>query len=357
MSAAPANAMMASHADNNESSNQSKMSLIYMLTLLIIMGMARQVLPLMGYNAMSSDNSMVSKSEQYKPLIATSDQSSSSLRPTTATTSTASQLSPSSLPIYLLQSATNQTAQTSWGDLATQWNRTTQYNDLFQQAAPVPSLPKAQQRPVVMIHCGPKTGSTTLRLACKTTLEQTCGISQTPGIKPLGYMDETKLYPLIERCTNTSHFCAKEITMPLDIPTFKVDFIHMFPFRNYDDWAKSALKQRYDKQACTHAKQLLDECSPSSHEIDFRKYGKTQLSTFKELVVQRMIDRHESHIFVLYHHRELNEVMEKLSNVYDVPWLPGSDGKGNVVRPEGTCDDSLLQQFHDCFSSELMELT
>eukprot|EP00579_Thalassiosira_antarctica_P025192 CAMPEP_0202013444 /NCGR_PEP_ID=MMETSP0905-20130828/26167_1 /ASSEMBLY_ACC=CAM_ASM_000554 /TAXON_ID=420261 /ORGANISM="Thalassiosira antarctica, Strain CCMP982" /LENGTH=66 /DNA_ID=CAMNT_0048572995 /DNA_START=1 /DNA_END=197 /DNA_ORIENTATION=- len=66
-----------------------------------------------------------------------------------------------------------------------------------------------------MIHCGPKTGSTTLRKACKFNLEKTCGIHHEKGNHlPVGYQDEEKLYPLIQNCTNTSHFCAKEVIMP-----------------------------------------------------------------------------------------------------------------------------------------------
>ena len=153
-------------------------------------------------------------------------------------------------------------------------------------------------------------------------------------------------------------------------------FIHMFPFRMYDEWARSALKQQYDargSEGCNTAKSLLEECKHNSMEIDFRKYGKTQLSKFKEGVIQRMnwydnddekkketiMMNDEKHVFLLYHHRELNRVLETLSVVLDIPLLPGSDGKGKEVRPEGTCvnDTKLLQMFHDCFSSELMELT
>jgi len=153
-------------------------------------------------------------------------------------------------------------------------------------------------------------------------------------------------------------------------------FVHMFPFRMYDEWARSALKQQYDargSKGCNTAKSLLEECKHNRMEIDFRKYGKTELSKFKEGVVQRMnlydddeekkkqtiMMNDEQHVFLLYHHRELNRVLETLSVVYDQPLLPGSDGKGKEVRPEGTCvnDTKLLQMFHDCFSSELMELT
>ena len=117
-----------------------------------------------------------------------------------------------SLPIYLVQSSTNETAQTTWGALARQWNRTTQYDDLFlNNAMSIPSLPQSfgntTRRTVVMMHCSPKTGSTTLRAACIHNLETTCGMHH-PTLKSMGYKDESKLFPLIKH-----HFCSKCITM------------------------------------------------------------------------------------------------------------------------------------------------
>lgn len=173
-------------------------------------------------------------------------------------------------------------------------------------------------------------------------------------------MDETELYPLIRSCSNTNHFCTKETVMPIDVPTFEdTTFIHMFPFRTYDEWAASAMKQAFDRGGlteCSRAERLVDQCIPSNMEIDFRKYGKTDLSNFKELVVPRMNKKNESHIFILYFHRDLDKVLTMLSGGYKIPLLPGSDGHGKETRPEGTCDQSILKKFHDCFSSELMEL-
>ena len=270
------------------------------------------------------------------------------------------------LPIYLLVPSSNVTARIAWGELSARWNRTAQYEDLLAAAKPIHSLPiedidEVPRRTVVMIHCGPKTGSTTLRSACRANLEWTCGVPrQSNGHLPEGYMDESKLYPLIRRCADTSHFCAKEIVMPPDVPTYgDVSFVHMFPFRQYDEWARSALKQQHDRggeSGCKKAEKLLEECVPSRMEIDLRKYGKAQLSRFKEGVIKRMSERGERHVFVLYHHRELDETLERLSDAYGIPTLPGSDGRGKEDRPEGTCDERLLDMFHDCFSSGLMEL-
>ena len=84
-------------------------------------------------------------------------------------------------------------------------------------------------------------------------------------------MDEGKLYPLMRRCSNTSHFCAKEVDMPAsfdDVPPFEdVLFVHMFPFRNYDEWAASALKQQYDRgggKRYDKALEHLEVCEPST---------------------------------------------------------------------------------------------
>jgi len=294
-------------------------------------------------------------------------------------------ISKDELPIYLLQSSSSDDnmssqayAQMSWGKLAQVWNRTTQYEHLLDVAIPISSLPMPKStstaeterrvRPIIMIHCGPKTGSTTLRKACKFNLQHTCNIPHnTAGHYPVGYMDESKLYPLIRNCTNTYHFCAKEVTIPIDIPSFNnndddnVMFIHMFPFRQYNEWAQSALKQQYDARGtngCIKTKSLLEACNHNRMEIDFRKYSKTELSHFKSNVVERMNRLNEQHVFIVYHHRELNSVLERLSDVYDIPKLPGSDGKGKEKRPEGTCEESdkLLDMYHDCFSDELMKL-
>lgn len=146
----------------------------------------------------------------------------------------------------------------------------------------------------------------------------------------------------------------------MDVPTFDdTTFIHMFPFRTYDEWAASALKQAFDRgreTECNRADKLMDQCKPSAMEIDFRKYGKTDLSKFKELAVPRMNKRGELHIFILYFHRELDNVLSTLSDVYKIPLLPGSDGHGKDKRPVGTCDGSILKKFHECFSFQLMEL-
>ena len=195
--------------DNEEiisGGNTSKVGLILLLSLITLLSLAQNF---RGNNFLGASSPTTSSSARssYTPLITSiynnsSYQSTSSYgRSNNSQRQSGSSMSKDDLPIYLIQSANNnQTyAQITWSKLAKQWNRTAQYEDIFQLATPTSSLPfsnsasssktlqQQRRRVVVMIHCGPKTGSTTLRRACKINLEHTCGIKRnTAGYSPVG---------------------------------------------------------------------------------------------------------------------------------------------------------------------------
>lgn len=102
---------------------------------------------------------------------------------------------------------------------------------------------------------------------------------------------------------------------------------------------------------------VAKNCTDSHMEIDFRKYGKTDLSIYKEYVVRRMNEKNENHLILLYFHRELDGILKFLSKTYDIPNLAGSDGNKKGNRPNGTCDKIVLEKFHECFSWQLTNLT
>jgi hypothetical protein len=78
----------------------------------------------------------------------------------TSTISKSAVIQKQTLPIYLLQPNKESAFQTTWGKLATEWNRTTTYTDLINLAKPMASLPNSfkKSRSLVMIHCAPKNG-------------------------------------------------------------------------------------------------------------------------------------------------------------------------------------------------------
>jgi hypothetical protein len=371
------------------------------------------------------------------------------------------------VPIYLIKTRDdnnnyNAIAQTSWDTLARQWNRTTMYDDLFTSANPRMNTSlinitrynhnnNNNRRMVVIIHCGPKTGSTTLRYACQNNMKETCTTLQHNFSKrraPKGYFSATELYEVIQHCNETSYFCFKGDSQIQQFPSSHppsvdddntdddddnnstifttssssssinnhITYVHMFPFRNYNDWAQSAMKQQYDRsyyeqqhvlrhknssnnnsssmivvnqveepKGCATARDKLvgpPKCQHNNMEIDFRKYGKTNLATFKDelLLLQHHTRRKNSnsnssnkmddadedddddvderrHVILLYDYLELTSVLSYISEMYNLPLLHHADERKKGVRPEGTCDEELLDLFHDCFSSELMKLT
>jgi hypothetical protein len=175
-----------------------------------------------------------------------------------------------------------------------------------------------------------------------------------------------------------------------------VEYIHLFPFRNYNDWVNSAIKQQYDRgkeTGCDNAKKKWEngKCQHYRMEIDLRKYGRVDLDRFQAGVVRGMKnndddggllllhhddhknssssssssngvgkseerrEEHLHHTFILYLHRDLEQVMKVLSTTYHIPMLPGTGSKKKGKRPEGTCNESLVELYHECFSEELME--
>jgi len=338
---------------------------------------------------------MISKYYYSRPLVANYSPSISAK----TTSETHQVISSESLPIYLIDTSNiNHTniAASTWGDIAPHWNRTAQFSNLLSLAATVSSLPNQynnnvnskKRRQIILIHCGPKLGSTTLRAACNKNLYRTCPqinfTAYTNGRErrsraPAGYFGGDRLISVMNECVDTYYFCVNQITAMDLLPsttadesdiattagmTQKVEYIHLFPFRNYNDWVRSAIKQSYDRggeQDCLRVMKLWDDgkCQHYRMEIDIRQYSRVDLDRFQDGVVRRMNQLgergKEEHTFLLYLHRDLQRVMELVSTTYQMPMFPGTGEKLKGTRPEGTCNESLVEQYHECFSDELME--
>mmetsp|Transcript_22788 Transcript_22788/g.28719 ORF Transcript_22788/g.28719 Transcript_22788/m.28719 type:complete len:227 (+) Transcript_22788:158-838(+) len=149
-------------------------------------------------------------------------------------------VSSESLPIYLIDMSNisqPNIAVSTWGNIAPHWNRTTQYSNLLNLATTVPSsLPNQQynntinnkkRRQIILIHCGPKLGSSTLRKACEENMEQTCPqINFTAYINhaeveekgPAGYFGGDRMLSLMNECVDTHYFCVRDIEVMHMLP-------------------------------------------------------------------------------------------------------------------------------------------
>ena len=277
------------------------------------------------------------------------------------------------VPIFLMDPSSHELSTREWKSIARQWNRNTTYTDILQSNSTIPHamipFPK-NKRILVFHHLMPKTASSTLRQSCQDTQLDTCGIEpKGPGNKrPDGYMTIKRVIQVMIECPKTTHYCVKADTQPLtrNYTQFHETnaFLHLFPFRNYDEWVVSALKQVYfrdGEKGCLEEDKLLDECQPHKYELDFDRYGKSSLSYFLRSwrwLKRKQLGFEEHHHMLMYDYRYLHGTLESLHEMYDIPLLAGTDAKKNSDRPEGTCQDDvkLLQKFHDCFSDALIEV-
>lgn len=275
------------------------------------------------------------------------------------------------VPIFLMDPSTHEISVTEWKAIAKQWKRDTQYVDIVQSDhtidATIPFPPN--KRVLIFHHLMPKTASSTLRQSCQDTQLETCGIEPkgAGNKRPDGYMTVNRLIQVMNECPKTRHYCVKSDTQPLirNYTQFHESnsFLHLFPFRNYDEWVNSALKQVYfrdGEKGCQEEDALLDQCLPHRYELDFDRYGKSSLGYFLgswKRLRQRNLGFEDNHMVLMYDYRYLHETLESLNAEYDIPLLPGTEAKKNSERPEGTCkdEDKMIKKFHDCFSDGLDE--
>jgi len=191
-----------------------------------------------------------------------------------------------------------------WRYLASIWDRDTIWDDILQHVAQntngkmlSSSAKEAFQHQLkgnnitTIFHTIPKTASSTLRGACMETQYDSCNLERKPEKMkwPDGYQTLKRLMQLFEECPDTRHFCVRGMPRrPFISRNFKDfyntrSFLHLFPFRNYDEWATSALHQisyRDGEEGCEKEDELLDECLPHQYELDFGKYTKSIMAEF-----------------------------------------------------------------------------
>jgi len=235
---------------------------------------------------------------------------------------------------------------------------------------PLASVPP-NQRVIIIIHCAPKMGSLTLRHACRKNLIDSCGSQQSwlleaaekAKVDPIGYWNVTKFGELIHGCNDTHHFCLRKGTFTDEVERFKnTVFLHLYPFRNYDEWTISALKEPFRKirqRGCNSLSALMDKCKDKHGELSFWKYPKVRMSEeLQPLVSHRINEMRELHRILLYPYGEIDGLLTVLSKAYQLPLLPGSNGTSHAkLRQNGTCDQSILDTYHKCFTSKLTELS
>ena len=247
------------------------------------------------------------------------------------------------IPIYLFDAfnESNQISSMEWDHVASIWGRNTTYNNLVQEASSRHEGPRASfysmPNVTVLYHIFPKTGSSTLRHACLETQYDSCNMPRKKeGMKwPEGYKKPSRLNELFALCPETRHFCLKNhfLTQQYTVAHETRTFLHLFPFRNYDEWVVSALHQihfREGEKGCGKELELLKDCQPHKYEMDHNKYAKAGLALFITSLKRKMTNKQDEsewrnhHHVLLYDYVLLDRLMSWLNDNYDVPLLPGT---------------------------------
>ena len=267
------------------------------------------------------------------------------------------------LDIHIMQPTANISSILSWRDLTSLWDRNATFDIISRISRPIllPSIP-LNNRVVIIMHLSPKMGSMSLRKACTVNMNVTCGRKSRNRLEPDGFYNGTELASIIQQCNSTYHYClGREIFHQMTKRFKDTTFFHLYPFRNYDSWSSSALKQAFDREGvrgCEKVDKLFRSCSDNHPELAFYKYSKVMLSKDRPLIIHRVNIMKEAHHVVIYPYHEISNLLSILNKHYPgVPLLPGSDNMLHRERPVGTCDESLLDMFHECFSHKLKTLS
>lgn len=155
---------MSTTIDKMMTSNERRAAVLMLLTSMVLLVTLRDALPLssMALTSTTASRSVENESNlDAEQSVGRIGKNQSDVQEETrfAANSKEARVAKRHLPIYLLQPDEESVSQITWGTVASSWNRTATYTDLIELSTPTAALPSAEgKRPVVMIHCGPKSG-------------------------------------------------------------------------------------------------------------------------------------------------------------------------------------------------------
>jgi hypothetical protein len=264
-----------------------------------------------------------------------------------------------------------------WGDLV-KWGPNTSFNDLLQISTDLhdndndggqhglqTTSTNGLMKKKLVLHCLPKTASTTLREACRYEFRRKCSASALPVDKggfAFGYRNITNFFMAINECKDMNHFCVQGGSLEMDIMNYKAShdyrehyhFIHMVPFRQFNEWVDSAISHIFfiDKQ-CTRMEKVLNECL-GLRELYMELYTKSVLSTLIGMALL-MPNRKDIHHIVLYNYKDTESILFQISNYFGIDPLPRVNQTFKVKSSNETCPDTIAKQFHNCHDKTLMK--
>jgi hypothetical protein len=264
-----------------------------------------------------------------------------------------------------------------WGDLAAYWGRDTSFDDILQMSTELnnelgikSASMKGVMKKKLILHCLPKTASTTLREACVVETSRKCEALFTRK-SPYGYRNINDFFRAVRECTNINHFCIQGGSLEMDVMNFEdrekgdrepYHFLHMVPFRKFDDWVDSAIRHIFSVDGhCDRVGKLLDQCL-GYRELYMELYTKSALSLLIGMTLrsnQNGIPSKDKHHILLYNYEDTESAVSQVSNLFGIDPLRRTDRKHKEKSKHETCPDSIsiAKKFHDCHDHTLLKPT
>ena len=303
--------------------------------------------------------------------------------------------------VYVVQNAEKnpgglQWSEVRWKELVLNWGRTTTFDDLIGMTTVLHNTNKSKQQQQqllqegimkrkLILHCLPKAASTTLRRACYKHMKETCPeIEFPPQQDPYGYRNVTHFFEAVTKCKDIDHFCIQGGDAGMSVINHEgssqdtkngnddrepFHFIHMVPFRTYDEWVESAIKHIYTIDGhCNRINILLDECL-GYRELYFELYPKSVLALLTGMTFNangnkgisrngnKGISSKDKHHILLYNYQDVSTIVTTVSEFFDIDPMPRTEirHKEKPGDDDGTCPAIISEKFHTCNDETLMK--
>ncbi|KAL7550897.1 hypothetical protein ACHAWF_014101 [Thalassiosira exigua] len=272
--------------------------------------------------------------------------------------------------------------EVAWKKLVEGWGRDTTFDGLREMAAPVKRRARVKagkpgefMRKKLVLHCLPKTASTTLRRACYRNMVDECSdnIELPKQQDPYGYRNIDEFFHAVKECEDVDHYCVQGGDAGMRIIDYDLNatdavisnlereplhFVHMVPFRNYDDWVESAISHIfYIDKTCDRVDKLLDQCL-GYRELYWELYPKAVLSLLIGMTFYangKGLNREDKHHIVLYNYKDVDEIVSEVSVFFGMDPLPRTNQRKKQKKgDEETCPSSISEKFHECHDDNLM---
>ena len=268
--------------------------------------------------------------------------------------------------------------EVGYKDLVQNWGRNTTFDDLLDMSITLhdnnnkkQSTTEGIMKRKLILHCLPKAASTTLRRACYKNQKDDCPAIEFPRQQdPFGYRQVDDFFKAVKECTEINHFCVQGGDAGMSVINYEhgedseyderepFHFVHMVPFRKFDDWVASAIKHIYTIDGnCNRIERLLDECL-GYRELYVELYSKSVLSLLTGFTFEanaKGISSQDKHHILLYNYKDVDTIVSQVSDFFGLDPLPRTDVRHKEVKGEaGTCPDVISDKFHKCHDETLI---